>query len=94
LFSFVGPSIDPFAHKLGAMVLTYEPLQATYASAHSLPLGPWLGFNNTVVAGSVMTALYIAYPVFWLSRQFFAAAQSLASSRTTRASLAQPEAST
>jgi uncharacterized protein (TIGR03546 family) len=80
LFSFVGAWTDPFAHKLGVLVLSYEPLQATYASALALPLGPWLGFNNTVVAGSVLVALYIAYPVYWVTRHFFAAAQSLTSS--------------
>jgi uncharacterized protein (TIGR03546 family) len=60
--------IAPFAHKLGLIVLTAEPLQASFAAAYSLPLGPWLGFNNTVVIGSLLTGLYVAYPVYYLSR--------------------------
>jgi uncharacterized protein (TIGR03546 family) len=81
MFSFVGTWTDPFAHKLGDLALSFEPLQATYASVFSLPLGPWIGFNNTVVTGAVLTTLYVAYPVFWIMRQFFTAVESLASSR-------------
>src|SRR5262245_48075179 len=47
-FSFLGPWTDAFAHRLGSLVLSAEPLQATYASVFNLPFGPWLGFNNTV----------------------------------------------
>jgi uncharacterized protein (TIGR03546 family) len=93
LFSFVGPWTDSFTHKLGTLVLTYEPLQATYASALTLPIMPWTGFNNTVVTGSLLTALYIAYPVFWLSRQLFAATQSLVCShQPARDAVAPPRA--
>jgi uncharacterized protein (TIGR03546 family) len=73
LFSFVGPWTDPFAHRLGLVVLDLKPLQATYASIFSLPFGPWLGFNNTVVTGSLLMAVYIAYPVYWILRQIFSA---------------------
>ena len=76
-FSFVGPWTDPFAHKLGLLVLEFAPLQQAYASILNMPLGPWLGFNNTVVIGSLLAGLYIAYPTFWLSRKFFATLQSL-----------------
>ncbi|HEX3602054.1 MAG TPA: TIGR03546 family protein [Lacipirellulaceae bacterium] len=70
-FSYVGHWIDPFSHKLGLAVLSIHPLQGFYSSAFNLPLGPWLGFNNTVVMGSLLLGLYVAYPVFWLSRQVF-----------------------
>ncbi|HEX5470983.1 MAG TPA: TIGR03546 family protein [Lacipirellulaceae bacterium] len=70
-FSFVGPWTDPFAHRLGLAVLSLKPLQATYASVLNLPLGPWLGFNNTVVIGSLLIGLYVAYPVYWMSKQLF-----------------------
>ena len=65
LFSFVGTWTDPFAHKLGLAALSLQPLQATYASVFSFPLGAWLGFNNTVVTGSLLMGLYLAYPVYW-----------------------------
>jgi multisubunit Na+/H+ antiporter MnhE subunit len=36
-------------------------------------LGPWLGFNNTIVTGSLLLGLYLAYPVYWLTRRLFTA---------------------
>jgi uncharacterized protein (TIGR03546 family) len=75
-FSFVSPWTDPFAHKLGLMVLSIDSMQATYASAFNMPLGPWLEFNNTVVAGSLLMGLYVAYPVFWVTRKLFSAVQA------------------
>jgi uncharacterized protein (TIGR03546 family) len=68
VFSALGPYADSFSHKLGVILLNAEPLQVVYASIWSLPLGPWLGFHNTVVAGSLVTGLYIAYPTYWLVR--------------------------
>lgn len=76
-FSFLGTSIDPFTHKVGLAVLSIHSLQPAYTSAFQLPLGPWVGFNNTVVLGTFLLGLYIAYPVFWLSRLFFSVARSL-----------------
>ena len=75
LFSCAASWTDPFAHKLGLAVLRMEPLQASYASAFNLPLGPWLGFNNTVVSGSLLLGLYLAYPAYWVIRTCCAATQ-------------------
>ena len=68
LFSWIGTACDPLTHRLGASVLESPSLQACYASIFDLPLGPWLGFDNTVVTGSLLLGLYLAYPVYWLSR--------------------------
>ncbi len=73
-FSFVGSWTDPFAHRLGFAALSFEPFQATYASMFKLPLGPWLGLNNTTVTGSLLIGLYLAYPVYWITRLMFSAA--------------------
>jgi uncharacterized protein (TIGR03546 family) len=78
LFSCVAPWTDPFAHKLGIAALSLQPLQSTYASVYNLPLGPWLGFNNTVVAGSLLLGLYGAYPVFYTCSQACAALRTKA----------------
>jgi len=75
LFSCVATWIDPFAHKVGLAVLSMPSMQANYALAFALPLGPWLGFHNTVVTGSLMMGLYAAYPVFWLTKTFCAVIQ-------------------
>lgn len=72
-FTCLAPWIDPFAHRLGQMVLTAPSLQANYASVFSLPLGPWIGFHNTVVAGSLLIGMYAAYPVHWLVQTVCAA---------------------
>ena len=72
LFSFAGPPTENFAHRLGSIVLDIKPLQAAYAGIFNLPFGPWLGINNTVVAGSFVMGLYLAYPVYWITKQFFA----------------------
>jgi uncharacterized protein (TIGR03546 family) len=72
-FSFAAPWTEPFAHRLGLFVLSVKPLQATYASVYNLPFGPWLGFNNTVVIGSLLMGAYVAYPIYWISKQLFSA---------------------
>jgi uncharacterized protein (TIGR03546 family) len=68
LFSCVATSLDPFAHKLGLVVLTAKSLQVDYACVYNLPLGPWLGFHNTVTSGALLVGLYVAYPVYYVSR--------------------------
>jgi len=77
VFSFVGQSVDPFAHKIGLIVLSIHSMQAVYASLFNLPFGPWLGVNNTVVTGTLLLGLYVAYPVFWFTRLFFAGVRSV-----------------
>ena len=76
-FSFASAWTDPFAHKLGLAVLGIDSMQGAYAAALSLPLGPWCGFNNTVVAGSLLMGLYAAFPVYFFTRVFFAGVQSV-----------------
>ncbi len=70
VFCWAGMFLDPAAHKLGWRVLTFEPLQATFAWCYELPLIPWSGLNNTVVVGQLLLGVYALYPVYWLSRQF------------------------
>jgi uncharacterized protein (TIGR03546 family) len=76
-FSFAAPWTDPLAHKIGNYVLAFDALQAAYTSLYNLPLGAWIGFNNTVVTGSLLLGLYIAYPVYWLTCLVFRAIRSL-----------------
>jgi uncharacterized protein (TIGR03546 family) len=67
LFSWVGVLGDSFTHQLGSEVLHIGVLQAGYASLYNLPLGPWLGFHNSVVMGSLLVGLYLVYPAYWAS---------------------------
>jgi uncharacterized protein (TIGR03546 family) len=67
-FSLVGAWADSFTHKVGASLLAIDSLQLMYAWLYGLPLGPWLGFHNTVVTGSLAIGAYLAYPMYWLVR--------------------------
>ncbi len=71
LFSWVGFLIDPFSHKLGGLILTADQLELTWAYLYDLPLAPWTRFNNTVVMGSLVLGLILAYPVYRISFRFF-----------------------
>ena len=73
LLSWTGALVDPFAHKTGLYVLSIGSMQSTYAAVLQMPLGPWLGFNNTVVAGSLAIGLYLMYPTYLLSHLAFRA---------------------
>jgi uncharacterized protein (TIGR03546 family) len=72
LFSCLGPFADPFTHTQGQLVLNYEPLQPAFAALFNVPFAAWLGFNNTVVMGSLLVGLYAAYPVYWLTHLLLA----------------------
>jgi uncharacterized protein (TIGR03546 family) len=76
-FSFVAPWTDPIAHRIGLYALTLDSMQSTYATTLNLPFGPWLGFNNTVVTGSLLLGLYVAYPVYWIMRISLTGVRSL-----------------
>src|SRR5262245_9855316 len=58
LFSYAGWALDDFAHRLGALALTWVPARAAFTAIYEAPLGPWLGFNNTVVMGQLLTGAY------------------------------------
>jgi uncharacterized protein (TIGR03546 family) len=68
LFSFVSQWADPLTHKIGLWALTVDSMQAVYASVFNLPLGPWLGIHNTIVAGTLVLGMYAAYPAYWTVR--------------------------
>jgi uncharacterized protein (TIGR03546 family) len=64
LFSYLGWALDDFAHRLGAMVITWQPMQSMLASLYEQPLGPFVGLNNTVVMGQLLVGLYLFYPTY------------------------------
>ena len=68
LFSSIGMATDPFTHRLGAKLLAVDSLQPHLAWLYDLPLGPWIGFNNTVVLGSFVMGLYLFYPCYLIAR--------------------------
>ncbi len=79
LISCVAGWTDPIAHALGSRVLTAPAFQANFAAVFQMPLGPWLGFHNTVACGSLLMGVYAAYPVYWVTKACCAAIQRRAS---------------
>jgi len=75
IFSLIGMTLDGFAHRIGALVLTWQPAQSAYVWLYELPLGPWIGFNNTVVLGQLLIGLYLIYPTYWFSQAIAARLQ-------------------
>lgn len=71
IFSLVSPLLDGVTHQIGESVLYQPGLQPFYAWLYEQPLGPFLGFHNTVTIGSLLFALYITYPCYYGSRLAF-----------------------
>ena len=71
LFSALSPLCDPLSHSIGLKLLAQPSLQESFAWLYNQPLGPFIGFHNTVTIGSLMLALYISYPCYYGSLQFF-----------------------
>jgi len=69
-FSYVGFAFDGLAHHLGAIVLLWEPARPLHVWLYELPLGPWLGTNNTVVIGQLILGLYLAFPAYYFAHKF------------------------
>lgn len=69
LFGFVAFIFDPLFHHLGYFLLTQiEALQGLWTAIYNWPVAPFTKFYNTVVMGSLITALVLAIPVYLLSK--------------------------
>jgi uncharacterized protein (TIGR03546 family) len=68
LFSYLGAELDDFAHRLGSLVLTWPAARDAFKWLYDQPLGPWLGFNNTIVMGQLLIGLYCFYPTYLFGR--------------------------
>src|SRR5690606_5328128 len=68
IFSIVSPLLDTVTNKIGEAVLYQPGLQVFYAWLYDQPLGPFIGFHNTVTIGSLLLGLYITYPCYYGSR--------------------------
>ncbi|MFQ5751046.1 MAG: TIGR03546 family protein [bacterium] len=69
LFSFVAYLFDPIFHDLGFLVLTkIESIKALWTAIYNWPIAPFTRFYNTVVMGSLLTALVLAVPIYLLTK--------------------------
>ncbi|MFQ5639937.1 MAG: TIGR03546 family protein [bacterium] len=70
LFSFVSYIFDPLFHHLGYFILAQvDALKGVWTSFYNMPLIPFTRFNNTVVMGSLLTALTLAVPTYLLVKK-------------------------
>lgn len=67
VFSFVAYLFDPIFHDLGYVVLVkLQALKGLWISVYNWPLAPYTRFNNTVVMGSLVIALIMAVPTYFV----------------------------
>ena len=71
IFSAVSPLCDGVTHKIGSKLLHHPGLQEFYAWLYDVPLGPFIGFHNTVTIGALLLACYVSYPCYYGSLQAF-----------------------
>ncbi len=69
IFSFVAFVFDPVFHNLGYYLLAQlDSLYPTWTTIFNMPVAPFTRFNNTVVMGSLLCGLLLAFPVYLFSR--------------------------
>lgn len=68
LLSFVIPFIDVWVEKTGFILLTQPTLHDVYALLYATPFIGLTRFNNTMVMGSLIWAMVLYVPIYFLSR--------------------------
>lgn len=77
LFSLIAYLMDPLFHEFGFYLLVHvEGLKGIWTSLYNAPLAPLTRFNNTVVLGSLVGALFLFLPVFFGMKRFVIAYRS------------------
>ena len=66
--SLLARLFDPLFDAIGYAVLTFSPLEPVYAALLDIPFVAFTKFNNTVVAGAVVSSLILYTPVYILIR--------------------------
>lgn len=70
LFSFVAYLFDPLFHDLGFFILVkLEFLKGLWTTMYNWYVAPVTRFYNTVVMGSLVTALALAAPIYFLAKK-------------------------
>jgi len=68
LFSGVAYLFDPLMDRLGASLLAAGPLRGLWTWMYNSDLWRLAHFNNTLTLGSLVSAVVLAAPVFFISR--------------------------
>lgn len=68
-FKFVAYLVDPAADQLGRAVLEAESLRPLFITMYNVPLLPLTRFNNSITMGSMIVALILVIPAFFLFKK-------------------------
>jgi uncharacterized protein (TIGR03546 family) len=68
-FSAIAYLLDPVSNKIGYALLTAPALSGLWTALYNTPVVPWTNFNNTLVLGSLVLALLLCVPVYFLIKR-------------------------
>jgi len=66
LFSGIAWLLDPYMHDFGLALLQTSALEGLWTSLYNSGFWRFIGFNNTLVLGSVVMAAILAIPLYFL----------------------------
>jgi uncharacterized protein (TIGR03546 family) len=74
LFSLFAFIFDPVFHHLGyALLVQVDAFKGLWTALYNAPIAPLTRFNNTVVLGSLLTAIILSFPVYFAMKRFIIA---------------------
>jgi uncharacterized protein (TIGR03546 family) len=69
LFSSVSYALDPLFHRVGLSILVASPLQDLWTALYNSTVWRLEYFNNSIVMGSLVVALALCPPLYFLSNR-------------------------
>ncbi len=68
--SLLNPLLDKVTDPIGYAILTARSLRPLWTRLYNMPIVPWTGFNDTVVAGGLAFGAALLAPVYLAGRKF------------------------
>ncbi len=68
IFSLLSHIVDPSLDAVGWWFLHLDFLKPTFAALLEVPFVGFTHFNNTIVAGAIVSGLVLYIPLYWISR--------------------------
>ncbi len=70
LGSLIVPFADPLFDRIGYAVLTFAPMEQWYRAMLDVPFVAFTRFNNTIVAGALVSGIVLYVPFYMSARLF------------------------
>lgn len=67
-FKFIAYLLDPVSNQIGASVLEIDGLRPIFTTLYNMPIIPFTRFYNSLVMGSGVVSLILAFPAFILAK--------------------------